>query len=132
MSFFISFLSFPDVLSLFCHFFCRFTTFCHVFVMFFSLFLSFFVISRNLCHFFVVGAVIFLSFPETSVIFCHWGSHLFFRSGISVIFVSFPEPLSFCQSFLVSPLPRPWLCQYVRIPGQTTTTMLASGRLKEP
>ena len=115
--FFVNVLSFPDFLS----FFCRFTTFCHVFLYFFVIFCRFFChfLSRNLCHFLSLGQSFFCHFPKPLSFVCHWGSHFFFRSGISVIFVSFPEPLSFCQSFLVSPLPGPWLCQYVRIPGQT-------------
>ena len=139
---FFIFCNFPIFFVIFWSCFCNFPIFCHVLVIFLSFhdFLSFFVIFLSFLSFFVVFFCHFLSFPETSVIFCHWGSHFFVISRnlchffvvgaviffqvrnlchFFVVFVSFPEPLSFCQSFLVSPLPGPWLCQYVRIPGQT-------------
>ena len=128
-------LSFPDFFCHFCHFLSCFVIsrcFCHFFVvsrLFVSRFVIFcrffchlFVISRNLCHFLSLGQSFFSHFPKP-LSFLSLGQSFFFQvrnlCHCYVIFVSFPEPLSFCQSFLFSPLPGPGLCQYVRIPGQT-------------
>ena len=131
---------------MFCHFlsfFCRFTTFFVIFVIFWTFFAvfffggdhflsfpetsvivlslgqSFFVISRNLCHFFVIGAVFFFSGPESLSFFCHFCVISRTSVILSVIFGQSPARtlvVSICEN------PRP----------NYSTTMLASGRLKEP
>ena len=130
-----------------CHFLsfvCHFPIFWHVlsFLDFFKKsFLAFPETSVILCVMFFVVFCLFLSCPETSVIFCHWGNHFLSFPETSGMFLSLGQSCFFqvrnlCHLFchfcvisrtsvmlsvifLVSPLPGPWLCQYVRIPGQT-------------